>query len=101
MTTLVKITLDFEGDDAMELQKATLGVDLGTLLRDALGEFVRTREPPVTSHYSESPVEEYVNTRYSTQAVEFRRRKVREVEKRIKLAELLHRGAVTIEVSNG
>jgi hypothetical protein len=85
-----KITLDFEGDDAQEISRLTRGVDLGTLLRDALGEFTRTREP----------VEEYVVKRYAEETERFKRDKIREVHKRLQLADVLRRGDVTIETSD-
>ena len=89
-----RIVIDFTDDRASELAALTRGVDLNTLLRDALGEFCRTREP----------VEEYVAKRYasSTQGGvhndRFRASKVREVHKRLQLADVLRLGAVTIEV---
>jgi hypothetical protein len=93
------ITIAFECADAITVSELTRAVDLGTLLRDALGEFARTREPPVTRNDS-SPVEQYVATRYATQTDEFRRRKVGEVEKRVALAEILKHGDITIEVES-
>jgi len=86
-----RATLDFYGDDASEFGELTRGVDLGTLLRDALGEFMATREQ----------VEAYVAKRYASHDEVFRSRKVREVTKRLRLAELLHRADITIEIENG
>lgn len=83
-----RITIDFEGDDAVAVAELTRGVDLNTLLRDALGEFQTTREQ----------VEMYVASRYAPQTHTFRANKAREVRKRLKLAELLRRGDVTIEL---
>ncbi len=84
------ITLDFEGDNARELADLTRGVDLSTLLRDALGEFASAR----------TPVEKYVKQRYAEADFRFRMRKQREVEKRIRVAELLGKADVTIEIAN-
>jgi hypothetical protein len=84
------VTIEFDGDDAVAVHELTHGVDLGTLLRDALGEFIRAREP----------VETYIARRYAANTDQVRRQKVREVTKRIKLAEVLHRGDITIEVQS-
>jgi hypothetical protein len=81
------ITLEFQDGDAQAVEELTRGVDLGTLLRDAFGEFQDTRQPAT----------EYVKKRYGIDG-SFRDRKVLEVGRRCKLAELLRRGDPTITV---
>lgn len=82
------ITIGFLPGDADLVSEMTRGTDLGTLLRDALGEFVSRRQP----------AKEYVAKRYASQGDRFTTYKVREVEKRCELAEILKRGFVTIEI---
>ena len=80
------ITLAFEGKEAEEVAELTRAVDLGQLLRDALGEFVAARQPEA----------DYVVTRHGDRTRLFRA-KLREVVKRNLLACLLKRADVTIE----
>jgi hypothetical protein len=84
------VTLDINDETAREVADLTHGVDVSLLLRDALGEFVRAREP----------VETYVARRYASNTDALRRQKVREVTKRLRVAELLHKATVTIEVQS-
>ena len=89
------ITLAFEGKEAEEVAELTRAVDLGQLLRDALGEFVAARQPEA----------DYVVTRHGFPGVHYMpatvhglfKAKLREVVKRNLLACLLKRADVTIE----
>ncbi len=82
------ITIEFESEDAEKVAELTGGVDLTILLRDALGEFIAARTPAL----------EYVKRRYDASYIISHRLKVREVEKRCKLADVLKHGNVTIEL---
>ena len=91
------ITLAFEGKEAEEVAELARAVDLGQLLRDALGEFVAARQPEA----------DYVVTRHGFAGVHYMhmpatvygrfKAKLREVVKRNLLACLLKRAGVTIE----
>lgn len=86
--TIRKIILTLREEDASKLESLGLDEsDVGLLLRDALGEFDRAREP--VSNYVEDryPVSEYSES--------FRSRKFAEVISRKDLAEVLRRTQVT------
>ncbi len=87
----VTITLEFKDDDAEYVDKYSGGCDIGLLLRHALGEFEALRQP----------AKAYVAKRYP----EMRRPqdyafKIRYVEKRNRMAEVLRRADVTILVAD-
>jgi hypothetical protein len=82
------ITLEFKDDDAEAVAGLTGVVDVGLLLRDALGEFIESR----------TPVGVYVQSRYLNQSERFRQDKAREVAKRVALATLLVQGGYFILV---
>jgi len=67
--TRQKITIEFEIENPD-------GVDLGTMFRDAIHEFVSLR----------SPVSRYVAERYKTHPQDFQDRKLASVSRRIKAA---------------
>jgi hypothetical protein len=70
----VTIELDFGSSELAALVEAgSAGVDVGQLLRDALGEFADAR----------SPAEKYVKKRYAYMDERSRPFKLREVKKRI------------------
>ena len=75
---------DHVADAVVELSKT---IDLGTLLRDALGEFASRRRP----------IEEYVAKRYGHQKPKSRTSKCDEVERRIAFAEAIHSGVARVE----
>ena len=87
MAAKIVIELDVEAEEAL------VGVSdqqLGILLRDAFGEFADRR----------SPAREYVDRRYPGDGVfagEARDVKVKQVERRINLANALHRGHARVE----
>jgi hypothetical protein len=89
----VTITLEFEESDSEYISKHSGGVDIGLLLRDALGEFEAVR----------TPANEYVAKRYpgienfASNSVAF---KIRDVEKRNAMAHTLCRADVTIHVED-
>ncbi|MHB8107775.1 MAG: hypothetical protein ACYDH4_10180 [Candidatus Cryosericum sp.] len=87
------ITLEFDSDDAEAVRTLCGGVDICQLLRDAFGEFVARREP----------AEEYVLKRYDPSVYPGQSHgfKVRQVQKRNKMAELLKRGDVTVFLNQG
>lgn len=89
----VTITLEFDENDSEYINKHSGGVDIGLLLRDAMGEFETARQPAA----------EYVAKRYpgvenfASNAAAF---KIRDVEKRCAMAQALRRAYVTILVSD-
>jgi hypothetical protein len=87
----VTIELDF-GNSALAalVEAGSGGVDVGQLLRDALGEFADVR----------SPAEEYVAKRYTSFTGERLKFKVNEVKKRIQMARTLACADVTILVDS-
>jgi hypothetical protein len=84
MKTSIVIDLpDHVAEAVVELSKT---IDLGTLLRDALGEFASRR----------TSVAKYVALRYNTTSGASFDRKVDEVERRIALAEAIHSGVARV-----
>jgi len=84
MKTSIVIDLpEHVADAVVELSKT---IDLGTLLRDALGEFASRRQP----------VKEYVDKRYGHQKPMSRDRKCDEVKRRIAFAEAIHSGVARV-----
>ena len=77
---------DHVADAVVELSKT---IDLGTLLRDALGEFASRR----------TPAAKYVAERYPgvSMTTTARARKIDEVERRIAFAEAIHSGVARVE----
>lgn len=75
---------DHVADAVVELSKT---IDLGTLLRDALGEFASRR----------TPATKYVALRYNITSETSFDRKVDEVERRIAFAEAVCAGAARVE----
>ena len=75
---------DYVADAVVELSKT---IDLGTLLRDALGEFASRR----------TPAAKYVAERYRLVPSTAYDRKVDEVERRIAFAEAIHSGVARVE----
>ena len=85
MKTQIVIELpDHVADAVVELSKT---IDLGTLLRDALGEFASRRMPAT----------KYVALRYNTTSGSFDR-KVDEVERRIAFAKAIRSGVARVEM---
>jgi hypothetical protein len=89
----VTITLEFEENDSEYIGEHSGGVDIGLLLRDALGEFEAVR----------TPANEYVDKRYGSSmpgpaTIAF---KIRDVEKRCEMARVLGRTNVTIFIGEG
>ncbi len=85
MKTRIVIELpDHVADAVVELSKT---IDLGTLLRDALGEFASRR----------TPTETYVRVRYAALTKKSQASKVDEVERRIAFAEAIHSGVARVE----
>ena len=85
----VTIELDFGSDElATQVDAGSGGVDIGQLLRDALGEFANKRSPVIV----------YVNERYASQNDKFKSFKIRDVRKRILMARTLACATVTILV---
>jgi hypothetical protein len=84
----VTVTLEFDDVEDEDVEALTRSVDLGTLLRDAFGEFQDRR----------MPAEVYVAGRYALASDRFRADKLREVAKRCRLAEALRRANVTIHL---
>ena len=84
------ITIEFSGEPAQAVSDLTRGVDLGILLRDALGEFIAAHTPARTS----------LDATWETTSLS-RLFKIREVAKRCALAEVLKRGDITIETEEG
>ena len=87
MKTRIIIELpDHVADAVVELSKT---IDLGTLLRDALGEFASRR----------TPAAKYVAERYPgvSMTTTARARKIDEVERRIAFAEAIHSGVARVE----
>lgn len=78
---------DHVADAVVELSKT---IDLGTLLRDALGEFASRR----------TPAAKYVAERYPgvSMTTTARARKIDEVERRIAFAEAIHSGVARVEM---
>jgi hypothetical protein len=66
------ITLDFNDVDIERATELSNGVDVGVLLRDALGEFIATR----------TPIDKYVAERYRGQYSGFLTYKIRDLAKR-------------------
>ena len=75
----VTITLEFNNDDSQYIDEHGGGCDIGLLLRDALGEFEAVR----------------LRLNFASNAAAF---KIRDVQKRTKMAQALRRGDVTILV---
>lgn len=97
----VAVTIEFWGEDAEVMALRSGGVDVGVLLRDALGEFQDSRKVRASAELDAVPtVEGYVEYRYALSTERFRKDKVREVTKRCDMAKRLHAGAVTIYVSD-
>jgi hypothetical protein len=86
----VTITLEFEENDSEYISKHSGGVDIGLLLRDALGEFEAVR----------TPGNEYVDKRYPDLTSSRRAYKIRQVEKRNAMAHMLCRADVTLVVED-
>ena len=75
---------DHVADAVVELSKT---IDLGTLLREALGEFASRR----------MPIKEYVAKRYGHQKPKSRTSKYDEVERRIAFAKAIRSGVARVE----
>jgi hypothetical protein len=89
----VTVTLEFDVDNNAEyVGKHSGSVDVGVLLRDALGEFQAARKPAA----------KYVDKRYPRTdgwlSSTGRLFKIRDVEKRVAMAQMLARADVTILV---
>ena len=82
-TSIVIDLPEHVADAVVELSKT---VDLGTLLRDALGEFASRR----------TPVGAYVQERYTTVTALSRAKKCDEVERRIAFADAIHSGVARV-----
>ena len=77
----MKVTVTFEIDDAAE------DIRLAVMLRDAIQDFIRLREP----------VKRYVAERYKTHPQSFRDMKLKSVLKRVNAAKSIREVQVTSE----
>lgn len=88
-----KLTLEIVLHDHDAEQFEDAYCDVGQLIRDALGEFVATRQN--VRGDGALHVKEYVEKRYAHMDQKFRLYKMREVAQRVRAATLLLRGEVS------
>jgi len=103
MAAKTVVVLELSGEQAEELWARSGGVDLGQLLRDALGEFIGVRGGEILKGEREDMERVlvwYVAERYSHLGERQQRLKAREVCKRKAMAALLRGAGVVVERSD-